>query len=68
MNHRPLRFLGWAGLGVGGLVSVAGVAMLMTPGPAALVLFFGLVVAVAGGVLVGVARGRRRVPHRPEEP
>ncbi|MEQ4210321.1 hypothetical protein [Actinopolymorpha sp. B9G3] len=60
MNRRPLRLLGWTGLGIGGLLSIAGVAMLITPGPGALVLFFGLVVAVAGGLLVGV--GSRPAP------
>jgi uncharacterized membrane protein HdeD (DUF308 family) len=60
MNRRPVRALGWAVLGIGGVLTVAGLVMLISPGPGWAALLLGLVVAVAGVVLVAV--GSRPAP------
>lgn len=59
MNGRPVRSLGWAVLAAGALLTVAGIAMYVLPGPGLPVLLLGLVITGAGGLLV--AAGSRRV-------
>ena len=54
MFRRTVRIAGWTLVGVGSLILLAGVVMLVTPGPGFLVLSAGLGVCAIGGALVAV--------------